>query len=185
MRNPGYMAAMQIWDHKCDVLFNGMDFGPNLMYRILKFTPAKNREQLTQIPGMPWYLDRSDQPAGYPVPEAIKGTLELWVRDPKAWGQPGPPDGRSPESRFIEAVCGGLCKLEARSFNGLHLMCLFEISQYGRFELGFKIVLKFRAQPYFWEAGNGDVTWTLNSLSALHSTPSTVSSRRLILAVSH
>ena len=142
---------MHVWSHTCDVLFDGQDFGPNLLYRQLKFTPARNRKQRQVVAGMPGYLDYSDQPAGYPAPEAIKGTLELWVKDPTAWGQPGPPDGSSPEARFLAAVGNRRCRLDAISFNDFYLRCDFEITTYARFELGFKIVLKFEADPYFWE----------------------------------
>jgi len=153
MRNPGYARAMGAWEHACDVLFNGLDFGPNLIYSNLTFAPAKNRRARTQIAGMPGYFDYSDQPAGYPVPDAIKGTLELWVRDAAAWGLPVYSGGvyASPEARFNAAIASRPCKLEAYSFNDFFLLCDFEVAKYTRFNLGFRISLKFEAEPYFWE----------------------------------
>ena len=168
MRNPGYMRAQQVWEHECDVLFDNQDFGPNLFYRQLKFTPAKNRKQRQVVAGMPGYLDYSGQPAGYPVPELIKGTLELWVRDPAAWGQPGPPDGSSPEARFLAAIGNRRCRLDAYSFNGFYLLCDFEVTTYARFELGFKIVLKFEAEPYFWEGQMTAVEWDLGQTGSVN-----------------
>lgn len=166
MRNPGYRRAEGVWGKQCDVLFNGIDFGPNLIYRKFRFTPPKNQQVLTTVAGMPGQLDSGDRPAGYPVPEPLQATLELWVRDPAAWGRPGPPDGMSPEARFIQAVTGKTCKIEFYSSNGFYLDASCEITRYGRFDLGFPIEMRLQcAQPYFWEETLSTVEWNLRSAS--------------------
>ena len=87
MRNPGWNQE-QVWSASCDVKFNGIDFGPNLQYGKLKFLPAKVRKQRLTIAGLPGVYDYSRSPGGYPVPDNLQGTLELFVLDPLAWQRP-------------------------------------------------------------------------------------------------
>ena len=166
MRNPGYRRAEGEWGKQCDVLFNGIDFGPNLLYKKFRFTPASNRRSLIQIAGMPGKLDCGDSPAGYMVPEPLHATLELWVTNPAAWGMPGPPDGMSPESRFIQAVTGKTCKIEFYSSNGFYLNAACEVAKYERFDLGFPIELRLECEPYFWEETLTTFEWNLRSASS-------------------
>lgn len=166
MRNPGYRRAEQAWSHKCDVLFNGIDFGPNLMYRSFDFTPAKPKKNETNVAGMPGRMDHSDRPGGYLVHDNMSATLQLWVRDAASWGLPGPPDGMSPEARFLAAVNGQVCRIDGYSFNGFYLMTSkCEITRYDRFKLGFLIVIKITAEPYWLEENRQFVEWSLNSVS--------------------
>lgn len=166
MRNPGYMSAERVWDFDCDVLFNDIDFGKNLIYRSFEFTPAKPKKNETNIAGMPGRMDYSHLPGGYLVHDNAQGKLELWVRDAAAWGDPtGQPGFVSPEARFLATVHGQVCKIEFSSSNGFYLRGKCEITRYDRFKLGFLIVIKIDAEPYWLETGVRSVEWNLNDAS--------------------
>ena len=163
MRNPGYRNAEMLWEHHCDVLFDGVDFGPNLSYSSFAFVPAELRTNFTKIPGMPGALDLSALPAGFCVPERMNATLELFVRDAAAWGMPGPPDGLSPEARFLAILNSGPVRLDFVNTNGFYLNAYCKPTRYTRFGLGFNITLKLNADPYWWASENGVFEWTLDS----------------------
>jgi len=162
MRNPGYYRAEAAWEHDCAVLINGIDFGPNLLYSKLKFTPGAIKEHVTNIPGMPGRRDDSDKPGGYCVPDNLTGTLALWVRDAAAWGMPGiTPDGyMSPEARFL-AQLSNKCKLEFLGSNGFYLIAKCTLTKYERFDLGFRIEMKLTCDPYWWEQNRAVVEFEL------------------------
>ena len=169
MRNHGYRRAEQVWEHRCSVLFNGIDFGPNLMYKSFQFLPGKLKRQQTDIPGMPGKRDDSRRPRGYCVPENMTGTLELWVRDPAAWGMPVMTEAgyMSPEARFLAQI-SDWCKLEFISSNGFWMNASCTITKYGRFDLGFLIVLKIDAEPYWWEENRRFVEFDLGATAAVN-----------------
>ena len=150
--------------YHCDVLFNEVDFGPNLTYSSFSFTPAKLRTNFQKIAGLPGMLDLSKLPAGYPVPERMSATLELFVRNAAAWGMPGPPDGMSPEARFLSILNSGPVKLDFVNANGFYLMAYATITRYTRFGLGFNITLKLDCEPYWWEVGLASFEWQLHGV---------------------
>ena len=168
MRSPGYRNAEFNWHsyYHCDVLFNELDFGPNLTYSSFAFTPSKLRTNFTKIPGLPGMLDRSQLPNGFPVPERMSATLELFVRDARAWGMPGPPDGMSPEARFLAQLNAGPVKLEFINSNQFYLMAYATVSRYTRFGLGFNITLRLDCEPYWWENAPGIFEWSLHGVGA-------------------
>ena len=165
MRNPGYQRAAQVWEHDCAVLFNGIDFGPNLLYRKLRFLPGKIKRQQTNVAGMPGRLDDSDA-AGYCVPDNLTGTLELWVTNARDWGMPGmTPEGyMSPEARFLKQI-SNQCRLDFHSSNGFYLNAFCELTKYERFDLGFKIAMKLDCEPYWWEDPQRAIEIDIGSVS--------------------
>lgn len=155
MRNPGWNHE-EVWSASCDVKFNGVDFGPNLQYGKLTFLPAENRKQQLKIAGLPGVYDSSKSPAGYPVPENMKGTLELFVLDPLAWQSPVY-DAElgymtSPEGRFLSMIAAGKVRLDFINANRMYLNADLKVTKYSRFDLGFNIVLSLDADPYWWES---------------------------------
>ena len=166
MRNPGYRNAEFNWYsyYNCDVLFNGIDFGPNLTFSSFTFTPAKLRTNFMKISGMPGMLDLSHLPNGFPVPERMSATLELFVKDAHAWGMPGAPDGLSSEARFLAQLNAGPVKLEFINANQFYLMAYATVSRYTRFGLGFNITLRLDCEPYWWELGVASFEWSLHSV---------------------
>ena len=168
MRNPGYLNAEMLWEHSCDVLFNGVDFGPNLSYSSFVFTPAELRTNLTKISGMPGALDLSALPAGFCVPERMSATLELFVRNAAAWGTPVITEAgfMSPEARFLAILNSGPVRLDFVNTNGFYLNAYCKPTRYTRFGLGFNITLRLNAEPY-WLSGEDSVfEWTLGSAGA-------------------
>lgn len=168
MRNPGWNHE-QVWSASCDVTFNGFDFGPNLQYGKLTFLPAENRKQQLKIAGMPGVYDNSKSPAGYPVPENMRGTLELFVLDPLAWQTPvyNQALGRliSPEGHFLSIVNSDSVRLDFINTNRMYMLADLKVTKYGRFDLGFNITLSIDAEPYWWEAEPATVEWDFQAPS--------------------
>ena len=162
MRNPGW-NHMQVWSASCDVTFDGVDFGPNLQYGKLTFAPAANRRHGLELAGMPGIYDYSKSPAGYPVPENMKGTLEMFILDPLAWQTPvyNAELGRliSPEGRFLSMIGGGKVRLDFVNTNRMYLLADLTMQKYTRFDLGFNLTLSVDAEPYWWEAEPATIEW--------------------------
>ena len=154
------------WEHSCDVLFNGVDFGPNLTYSSFEFVPSALRTNFQKIAGMPGMLDLSKLPAGFPVPERMSAKLKMFVQNAAVWGMPGPPDGLSPEARFLSILNSGQVKLDFVNTNGFYLMAYATVTEYTRFGLGFNITLKLDCEPYWWSDTDGIFEWTLGSAGA-------------------
>ena len=177
MRNPGWNHE-QVWSASCDVKFNGADFGPNLQYGKLKFLPAKTRKQRLTIAGLPGVYDYSDSPGGYPVPDNLQGTLELFVLDPLAWQTPvyDADVGTmiSPEGRFLGMIAAGKVRLDFINSNRMYLMADLEVSKYDRFELGFNITLKVDAEPYWWESDPQTLEWYFQAPSVNYFDPNDI-----------
>lgn len=177
MRNPGWNHE-QVWSASCDVTFNGFDFGPNLQYGKLTFLPAENRKQQLKIAGLPGVYDYSGSPAGYPVPENMKGTLELFVLDPLAWQTPvyNQALGRliSPEGHFLSIVNSGSVRLDFINTNRMYLLADLKVTKYSRFDLGFNITLSIDAEPYWWEAEPATVEWMFSGPSVNLFDPETI-----------
>ena len=172
MRNPGYINNEMAWSYGCEVLFNGYDFGPNLAYSELKFLPAELRTNEQKIPGMPGAYRYSHIPAGYPVPDPITGTLKLFVKDARAWGFPSGDvvEGLfiSPEAYFLSIVNSGTVRLDFKNTNLFWLNADLKLTEYSRFNLGFNITLKFKADPYWWETGLKSVEWSLGAQGSVN-----------------
>ena len=137
MRNPGWNHE-QVWSASCDVTFNGVDFGPNLQYGKLTFLPAEIRKQQLKIAGLPGVYDYSKSPAGYPVPENMKGTLDLFVLRPLEWQTPVYNQALgtliSPEGRFLSIVNSGKVRLDFVNTNRMYLLADLKVTKYTRFD---------------------------------------------------
>lgn len=177
MRNPGWNHE-QVWSASCDVLFNSTDFGPNLQYGKLTFLPAENRKQQMKIAGLPGVYDYSKSPAGYPVPEPIKGTLELFVLDSLAWQTPvwdaAAHQMISPEGRFLGMIAQGLVRLDFINTNRMYLNANLKVTKYSRFDLGFNITLAVDAEPYWWESEPTTIEWSFQAPSVNLFDPSAI-----------
>ena len=168
MRNPGW-NQMQVWTASCDVKFNGVDFGPNLQYGKLTFLPAELRRQQAKIAGKPGVYDYSKNPAGYPVPENMKATLDLFVINPLLWQTPAFNSelGRliSPEAHFLSIINSGPVRLDFIATNRMYLNAYCKFTKYTRFDLGFDISLSLDAEPYWWEAEPSTIEWLFSAPS--------------------
>lgn len=168
MRNPGWNTE-QVWSASCDVKFNGADFGPNLQYSKLTFLPAEIRRQTLKISGVPGVYDYSDTPAGYPVHENIKATLELFVLRPLEWQTPvyNSDVGRyiSPEAHFLSIINSGKVRLDFVNANRMYLNAWLKVTRYTRFDLGFFITLSVDADPYWWESEPATLEWLFSAPS--------------------
>ena len=168
MRNPGWNTE-QVWSAACDVKFNGVDFGPNLQYGKLTFLPAQIRTQQMKIAGMPGVYDYSKSPAGYPVPDNMKATLELFILRPLEWQTPvfNSSLGKliSPEAHFLSIINAGPVRLDFVNSNRMWLNAICKVTRYTRFDLGFFITLSLDCDPYWWESEPATIEWLFSAPS--------------------
>lgn len=164
MRLPGYINNEMTWDHSCDVLFDGVDYGPCLFYSAFEFTPAPVRRVSQTVAGRSGYIDSTEALTGYPVYDPIKATLRLGVRNPQAWIMPD--GGESMEARFLANVNGKRCKITFKNSNHFYLMGRPTIKTYTKYGIVWDIVLDIIADPFWYEGGLGSIEWQLNSVAA-------------------
>ena len=163
MRLPGYINNEMIWDHSCDVLFDGVDYGPCLFYSAFEFTPASVRRVSQTIAGRSGFIDSTETLTGYPVYDPIKATLRLGVRNPQAWIMPD--GGESMEARFLANVNGKRCKITFKNSNHFYLMGRPTIKTYTKYGIVWDIVLDIIADPYWYEGGLSAIEWQLDSVA--------------------
>lgn len=159
MRLPGYINNEMIWDHSCDVLFDGVDYGPCLFYSAFEFTPASVRRVSQTIAGRSGFIDSTETLTGYPVYDPIKATLRLGVRNPQAWIMPD--GGESMEARFLANVNGKRCKITFKNSNHFYLMGRPTIKTYTKYGIVWDIVLDIIADPYWYEGGLSAIEWQI------------------------
>lgn len=160
MRLPGYINNQMIWGHSCDVLFDGVDYGPCLFYSSFEFTPARVREVTQAIAGRSGYVDNTEALTGYPAYDSIRATLRLGVRNPQAWIALDD-EGQSMEARFLSHVNGKRCKITFKNSNLFYLMCRPTIKSYTKFGIVWDIVFDIVADPYWYEVGQSSIEWQI------------------------
>lgn len=169
MRLPAYTNAEMSWTHQCDVLFDGVDFGPDLIYCDFEFAPAKVRTRMIEVPGRSGAIDQTEALTGYPAYDGIQGTLTLGVVNPQHWITPALDAAHnyvSPEARFLRLVNGRRCKITFVNSNLFWLSARPTIKKYTKFGIVWQIVLDIDAEPYWYEVGMQGMEWQLAGTSA-------------------
>lgn len=157
MRLPGYENAQMTWTHQCDVLFDGVDYGPELQYSSFEFTPAAVREVVTEVAGSSGVVDQTEALTGYPSYERIKATLNLAVRNTKAWVAWD--NGGTKEARFLQAVNGKRCKITFKNSNSFYLYGRPVIKKYTKYGITWNIEMTIEADPFWYEIGQRELEW--------------------------
>lgn len=162
MRLRGYTENEAVWDHGCEVLFDEVDYGTNVLLCKFEFTPAKVRKKEQVIPGVSGALDYSEALCGYPEYENMKCYMQLGIRRPAEFAAFQPPFGTD-ERRFLTAINGKRVKMRFKNSNFFYIMGRPEIRSYTRNGLVWLIDIDISADPFWYEDGMSAAEWQIEN----------------------